>query len=159
MRIRVAYQAIGISESCYSYERKLDAENGEVGNWLLRLTCSHCGRRSGLYYLYLRNVRRFIRNHKRVYPTYRDLGFILRIKLRKLLMRQKPATLDVPRGFNQVWSMDFMHEQIEDGITFRLLNAIDDFSREAIGMEVDFSLPSERVIPEWRQIISCRGKS
>ena len=35
---------------------------------------------------------------------------------------------------------------------------IDDFNREAIGMEIDFSLPSERVIRELKQIISWRGK-
>jgi len=57
-----------------------------------------------------------------------------------------------------MWSMDFMHDQLEDGRTFRLFNFIDDFNREAIGMEVDFSLPSERVIRELKQIISWRGK-
>jgi putative transposase len=39
-----------------------------------------------------------------------------------------------------------------------LFNVIDDFNREAIGMEVDFSLPSERVIRELKQIIAWRGK-
>ena len=48
--------------------------------------------------------------------------------------------------------MDFMHDQLADGRTFRLLNVIDDFNREAIGMEIDFSLPSERVIRELKQI-------
>ena len=66
--------------------------------------------------------------------------------------------LTVPEGINQVWSMDFMHDQLEDGRTFRLFNVIDDFNREAIGMEVDFSLPSERVIRELKQTISWRGK-
>ena len=39
-----------------------------------------------------------------------------------------------------------------------MFNVIDDFNREAIGMEIDFSLPSERVIRELKQIISWRGK-
>lgn len=64
----------------------------------------------------------------------------------------------MPEGINQVWSMDFMHDQLEDGRTFRLLNVIDDFNRDAIGMEVDFSLPSERVIRELEQIISWGGR-
>ncbi len=54
--------------------------------------------------------------------------------------------------------MDFMHDQLEYGPSFRLLNVIDDFNREVIGMEIDFSLPSERVIHELKQIISWWGK-
>lgn len=65
----------------------------------------------------------------------------------------------MPLAINQVWSMDFMHNHLEDGRTFRLFNIIDDFNREAIGMEVDFSLPSERVIRELKQIICWRGNS
>lgn len=54
--------------------------------------------------------------------------------------------------------MDFMHDQLTDGRTFRLFNVIDDFNREALGIEVDFSLPSERVIRSIDQIIEWRGK-
>ena len=156
--IRQACQAFGISESCYRYERKLDAENAEVANWLMKLTDNHRSWGFGLCYLYLRNVKGFKWNHKRVYRIYKDLELNLRIKPRKRLVREKPEALTVPQGINQVWSMDFMHDQLEDGRTFRLLNVIDDFNREAIGMEVDFSLPSERVIRELKQIISWRGK-
>jgi putative transposase len=56
------------------------------------------------------------------------------------------------------WSMDFMHDQLEVGRTFKLFNVIDDFNREALGIELDFSLPSERVILAQKQIISLRGK-
>ena len=38
--------------------------------------------------------------------------------------------------------MDFMHDQLQDGRTFRLLNVIDDFNREALGKEIDFDLPT-----------------
>ena len=156
--IRVACVAFRISESCYRYERKLDAENDEVANWLIKLTDNHRSWGFGLCYLYLRNVKGFKWNHKRVYRIYKELELNLRIKPRKRLVREKPETLTVPLAINQVWSMDFMHDQLEDGRTFRLFNVIDDFNREAIGMEVDFSLPSERVIRELKQIISWRGK-
>ena len=88
---------------------------------------------------------------------YKDLELNLRIKPRKRLVREKPEALTVPQGINQVWTMDFVHDQFGDGRTFRLFNVIDDFNREAIGMEVDFSLPSEGVIRELKQIISWRG--
>ena len=64
----------------------------------------------------------------------------------------------MPQAINQMWSMDFMHDQLQDGRTFRLLKVIDDFNREAIGIEIDFSLSSERVIRELKQIIAWRGK-
>ena len=94
-----------------------------------------------------------------MYRIYKELELNLRIKPRKRLVREKPEALTVPQAINQVWSMDFMHDQLEDGRTFRLFNVIDDFNREAIGMEVDFSLPSERVIRELKQIISWGGAS
>jgi hypothetical protein len=54
--------------------------------------------------------------------------------------------------------MDFMHDQLEDGRSIRLLNVIDDFNREALGIEVDFSLPSHRAIRTLAQIMAWRGK-
>jgi len=53
--------------------------------------------------------------------------------------------------------MDFMHDQLDEGRTFRLFDVLDDFNREALGIEVDFSLPSERVIRSLEQIIQWRG--
>jgi putative transposase len=46
-----------------------------------------------------------------------------------------------------------MHDQLSDGRTFRVLNVIDDYNREALGMEIDFSLPSERVIRALKRVI------
>ena len=54
--------------------------------------------------------------------------------------------------------MDFMHDQLSDGRSFRCLNVIDDFNREGLCLEVDFSLPSERVIRALNQVIEWRGK-
>ena len=156
--IRVACAALKISESCYRYERKLDEENKEVADWLLRLTDNHRNWGFGLCYLYLRNVKGFAWNHKRIYRVYKELELNLRIKPRKRLVREKLDALTVPLEINQVWSMDFMHDQLADGRTFRLFNVIDDFNREALGMEADFGVSAERVIRELRQIIQWRGK-
>jgi len=82
----------------------------------------------------------------------------LRIKPRKRLVRERPEPLAVHESINQVWSMDFMHDQLSDGRGFRLFNVLDDFSREGLGIEVDLSLPSARVIRSLEQIIQWRGK-
>jgi putative transposase len=42
--------------------------------------------------------------------------------------------------------MDFRADRPEDDRAFQLLNVLDDFNREGLGIEVDFSLPAERVI-------------
>jgi putative transposase len=104
-----------------------------------------------------RNVKGFGWNHKRVYRIYRQLELNLRIKPKKRLVREKPATLAEPAAINEVWSMDFMHDQLSDGRSIRLFNVIDDFNREGLGIEVDFSLPSECVIRSLEYIMEWRG--
>jgi putative transposase len=125
--------AFGISQSCYRYQAKLSAENSAIANWLVKLTTSqrNCG--FGLCFLYLR------------------------IQPNKRLVREKPQLLAQSAKPNEVWSMDFMHDQLSDGRCIRLLNVIDDFNREGLGMEVDFSLPSERVIRSLECIIEWCG--
>ena len=51
-----------------------------------------------------------------------------------------------------------MHDGLTDGRGFRLFNVIDDYNREALTVEVDFSLPTERVIRSLNQLIEYRGK-
>ena len=97
-------------------------------------------------------------NHKRVHRIYCELELNLRIKPRRRLKREKPEELAVPEAPNLVWSMDFMADRLADGRQFRLLNVLDDFNREGLGIEVDFSLPAERVVRSLNQIIEWRGK-
>lgn len=56
------------------------------------------------------------------------------------------------------WSMEVMADRLGDGRTFRPLNLLDDFNREGLGIEVDFSLPAERMIRRLDRIIEWRGK-
>lgn len=158
LSIRLACASFRISETCYRYQAKLSDANAEVADWLIRLTSNQRNWGFGLCYLYLRNVKGYRWNHKRVYRIYRTLELNLRIKPRKRLVREKPEPLAVPEAINQCWSMDFMHDQLSDGRGFRLLNVIDDFNREGLGIEIDFSLPAERVMRALDQIIEWRGK-
>jgi putative transposase len=155
--IRLACQAFGISQTCYRYQAKLSSENSEIADWLIRLTANQRNWGFGLCFLYLRNVRGYGWNHKRVYRIYRQLELNLRIKPKKRLVREKPESLVEPTAINQVWSMDFMHDQLSDGRSIRLFNVIDDFNREGLSIEVDFSLPSERVIRTLERIMEWRG--
>jgi len=52
-----------------------------------------------------------------------------------------------------------MHDALtDDGRAFRLFNVIDDYNREALTVEIDFSLPAQRVIRSLNQLIEYRGK-
>lgn len=82
----------------------------------------------------------------------------MRIKPRKRLKRDKPDALEVPLHPNQVWSMDFMADQLTDCRSFRTLNILDDFNREGLTIEIHFSLPSERVVRILNVVISWRGR-
>ncbi len=136
----------------------LNDENEKIADWLLRLTTCHKRWGFGLCFLYLRNVKGFEWNHKRVYRIYRELELNLRIKPRKRLKRERPEPLAVPERPNDTWSVDFMADQLSNGRSFRTFNVLDDFNREGLGIEVDISLPSERVTRTLDQIIEWRGK-
>ena len=153
-----ACQLFVVSESCYRYQPQLNEENEVIADWLLRIIGSQRNRGFGLCFLYLRNVKGFRFNHKRVYRIYCELSLNMRIKPKKRLKRDKPEPLAVPQSSNECWSMDFMHDQLSGGLSVRLLNVIDDFNREALAIEVDFSLPTNREVRTLEQRIEWKGK-
>jgi putative transposase len=107
---------------------------------------------------YLRNQAGHAWNHKRIHRVYRALALHLKRKPKKRLPARAPQTLAVPEQRNQTWSLDFMSDALSNGRTFRTLNVIDDFNREALWIEVDTSLPAERVVRVLEQLLSWRGK-
>ena len=147
-----------ISETCYRYQRKLSSDSELIADLLIALTQNQRNWGFGLCFLYLRNVKGYQWNHKRVYRISRELELNLRIKPHKRLKREVPEPLAVPESINECWSMDFMHDQLSDGRSCRLFNVIDDFNREGLAIDADISLPAERVIRSLEQIIEWRGK-
>lgn len=59
---------------------------------------------------------------------------------------------------NDCWSLDFMSEALATGRRFRTLGVIDTFTREALAIEVDASLPRARVVRVLEQLITARGR-
>ena len=155
--VALACRTFGLSETCYRYTRQLNDDNERIADLLVGLTQARRNWGFGLCFLYLRNVKGHAWNHKRVYRIYRALELNLRIKPKKRLKREKPDALAVPDRPNTVWSMDFMADRLDDMRAFRLLNVVDDFNREGLGIEVDFSLPACRVIRTLDRIIEWRG--
>ena len=158
LSIRIACEIFGISETCYRHRAKLSNENAVIGDWLLRLTTANKRWGFGLCFDHLRNVKKFSWNHKRVYRIYRELELNLRIKPKRRIKRDKPDALSVPLAINQVWSMDFMSDALANGRKIRTFNVIDDYNREGLCIDVDFSMPSQRIIRSLEQVIEWRGK-
>lgn len=96
-------------------------------------------------------------NHKRVYRIYCKLKLNMRRKGRKRLPVREPDALVVPELINQCWSIDFMSDALWDGRKYRTFNVVDDHSREVLAIEVDLSLPTQRVIRILDQIVLRRG--
>jgi putative transposase len=92
--VKLACNIFCISETCYRYQAKLSDENAEIADWLIRLTNNNRNWGFGLCFYFLRNVKRFGWNHKRVYRIYRKLELNLRIKPKKRLKRNKPEPLE-----------------------------------------------------------------
>jgi putative transposase len=155
--VRLSCEIFQVSQTCFRYQALNDDQNTVIADWLVKLTSTWRNWGFGLCFLYLRNVKGYQWNHKRVYRIYKELELNLRIKPKKRLVREKPKTLEVPEDINKVWSMDFMHDSLSDRRSYRLFNVIDDYNREALGMEIDLSLPTERVIRALNQIIEWRG--
>jgi putative transposase len=116
--VRIACLILSISETCYRYQPKLSNENAEIADWLLRLTQTYKRWGFGLCFFYLRNTKGFNWNHKRVYRIYKELELNLRIKPRRRIKRDRPDELSEPVAINQVWSMDFMSDSLNDGRRF-----------------------------------------
>ena len=93
-----------------------------------------------------------------MYRIYKQLELNLRIKPRRRIKRDKPEALSVPLSINQTWSIDFMSDSLNTGRKIRTFNVIDDYNRECLGIEVDQSLPAQRVIKSLEQLIEWRGK-
>lgn len=128
----------------------------EITELLMRLADSHKRWGFGLMFRWLRR-QGYTWNHKRVYKIYCELELNLRIKPKKRVPTRDPIPLHQPEISNVFWSMDFMSDALSNGRKFRTLNIIDDFNRESLAIEIDFSLPAERVVRVLEQIATVRG--
>ena len=55
------------------------------------------------------------------------------------------------------WSLDFVHDNLADGRSIRVLTVIDEFTRECMTMEVDTSMGADRVIEVLKRLKSSIG--
>ena len=96
-------------------------------------------------------------NRKRTYRIYTEEALQVRTKKRKKLIRPR-LPMEVPSEVNQRWSMDFVADQLANGRRFRVLNVVDDFSRELIGQLVSVSINGNMVARFLDQLMEIRKR-
>lgn len=93
-----------------------------------------------------------------IYRLYREEGLVLRSKRprrRKMVVHREARVR--PTRPNQVWALDFIHDQLGNGQKFRALTVVDVFSREGLAIEVGQRLRGEHVIEVLNRLAQRRG--
>lgn len=152
---RQACRLLGISRTGFRYEPRRP-DDGEIIARLLDL--AERKPRWGLGKMAGRlRLDGYHWNHKRIRRVYRQLQLHIRVRPKKRLPSRSPLPLAVPETTNSCWSVDFMHDSLASGRTFRTFNVIDDFNREALAIEIDTSLPALRVVRVLDTLAAWRG--
>jgi putative transposase len=100
-------------------------------------------------------------NDKRVRRLWRDEG--LRVPQKKRKKRLTGIGTHVgamcPIRPNVLWALDFQFDTLANGRTIKMLNIIDEFTREALAIEVDHSIDADRVVAVLERLTAERGCS
>jgi putative transposase len=96
-------------------------------------------------------------NHKRVLRLYRAEGLTMRRRKRKRVAYDRVPALLAAAGPNRRWALDFVSDALAWGRRIRLLAIVDVFTRECLAIEVDTSLPAQRVSHVLNRIVTERG--
>ena len=155
MGISRACRLLKISRSSLAYVSIKD--DSELHENLIALSEKHP--REGFWkcYFRLRNQGRKV-NHKRLHRIYKSAGLSLRRKSKKRKIIRVKEPLDIPVAFSQSWSIDFMSDALESGRKIRTFNVIDDFNREVLHIEADYSIKSSRVVWILKRLANRYGK-
>jgi putative transposase len=149
-----ACKLVNLARSMYSYESKRN--DTPVVEQLQALAEKHPT--EGFWKMFYRMRRNNTWNHKRVHRIYKLMKLNICRKAKKRLPARVKQPLVVPQGANITWSMDFMSDALVSTRKFRVLNILDDFNREVLAVEIDFSVPAIRIIRVLNNLIEWRGK-
>ncbi|MEN6584960.1 MAG: IS3 family transposase [Sulfuricella sp.] len=93
-----------------------------------------------------------------IYRLYREEGLTVRKRLARRRAIGIRAPILVEARVNARWSLDFVHDQMANGRRFRVLNIVDDVTRECLAAIPDTSISGMRVARELTALIEQRGK-
>jgi putative transposase len=94
----------------------------------------------------------------RIYRLYREEGLTVRKRRARRRAMGMRAPILVEAKLNARWSLDFVHDQMANGRRFRILNIVDDVTRQCLAAIPDTSISGQRVARELTELICRRGK-
>ncbi len=94
----------------------------------------------------------------RIYRLYREEGLTVRKRRARRKAVGTRAPILVEAMPNARWSLDFVHDQFANGRRFRILNIVDDVTKECLGAIPDTSISGRRVARELTAVVERRGK-
>ena len=156
MSARRTCAVVGADRKSMRY-RSCRADDGDLRSRLRELAQQR--RRFGYRRLHILLRRDGITiNRKKTQRLYREKGLTVRRRKgrRRAVGARAPApVLALP---NQRWSLDFVHDQLVTGRRFRVLNIVDDVTRECLRAVVDTSISGRRVVRELADLIAEGGR-
>lgn len=154
---RRACQLAGLNRMTWRYQPVTNCLNQALGKRLCELAKQRLRFGSPRLTVLIRREFGTI-NHKRIERLYATLGLqIPRRKRRSRVGPQREVPLERATRPMQRWSMDFVHDTLCNGAQFRVFNFVDEYTREAIAVEVGSCLGSERIIRVFERIKGARG--
>lgn len=153
---RRACRLVGLSRSVLNYESKGPPADAQLKARLVELAGER--RRFGYRRLHALVRREGIQaNHKRIYRLYSEAGLAVKRRRKRHGVAVERQALERPAGPNQVWSMDFVSDALANGRRIKVLTIVDDFSKEAVDLVVDFGISGHYVTRVLDQAARFRG--
>lgn len=155
---RRACKALGVDRSSIRYKKR---EPDESEKYLVKLMAYLAMKFKRYGYRRIEKcIRRegYIVNHKRVYRLWKIYDLTLLRKRRWRRKRYSDFQRKINAQFpNHVWSYDFMFDRTEYGVGLKILNIVDEYSREALAIHIEKNIRSQDVIGVLEELIAQRG--
>jgi putative transposase len=153
---RRACRVIAVDRTVVRYQSRRPSDEG-LREKLRDL--AHQRRRFGYRRLHILLRREGIAiNRKKTQRLYREEGLTVRRRKGRKRAVGTRAPAPVAALPNQRWSLDFVHDQLVTGRRFRVLNVVDDVTRECLAAVPDTSISGKRVVRELARLIAVHGK-
>lgn len=155
--IRRSCRLAGVSRTVLAYGPRSNAESEAISARMVELAQER--RRFGYRRIHVLLRREGVHaNHKRIERLYRLAGLTVRKRRRRERIALERQPLLLPAGPNEVWSMDFVMDRLEDGRKLKALTIVDDFTKESVDIVLDHGMSSHYVARVLDGVVRFRSK-